>query len=36
MGAPFIYITGEKDARSSQGVGFGSAQGIKKGIGYSY
>jgi len=36
MGAAYILITGEKDARASQGVGLGSAQGLKKGVGYTY
>jgi hypothetical protein len=36
MGAPFILLTSEGDAESNQGVGLGTAQGLKKGLAYMY
>jgi hypothetical protein len=36
MGAAFILLTAEGDAKSSQGVGMGTAQGVKRGLAYAY
>jgi sRNA-binding regulator protein Hfq len=36
MGAPFVLLTSEGDARSNRGAGMGTAQGVKRGLAYAY
>ena len=36
LGAQFVLLTAEGDAKGNQGIGLGTAQGIKRGLAYAY